>query len=277
MLTSWYLEINVLKNVVIRQLINCFVFPVLLALRQMSPSGYIAEVTNLSPNATEKDVYDFFALCGAIEHVEIVRAGEYACTTYVTFRNSHSLETAVLLSGATIVDQPVCITRWGHNEDDYDLWNHSSWRIEDENSSSSQGAPAIPSAGEAVSLAQDVVKTMAAKGYVLGKDALSKAKAFDESHQVSATAVAKVTELSDRIGLTDKIFAGVEAARSVDQKYHIADTTKSAVSATGRSAVAAANAVVNSSYFSKGAFWLSGALNRAAQAAADLGSRGVNK
>ena len=118
---------------------------------------------------------------------------------------------------------------------------------------------------------------MLARGYVLGKDALSKAKAFDESHQVSATAAARVSEFSDRIGLTDKICAGVEAVKSVDQRYHVSDTTKSAVSATGRTAAAAANAVVNSSYFSKGAFWLSGALSRAAQAAADLGGRGQNK
>ncbi|KAG8366323.1 hypothetical protein BUALT_Bualt17G0067900 [Buddleja alternifolia] len=244
----------------------------------MNPGGYIAEVTSLSPNASEKDVNDFFALCGAIEHVEIVRAGEYACAAYVTFRNSHALETAVLLSGATIVDQPVCITRWGNYEDDYDLWNHSTWRIEDESDQShSQALKVVPSAGEAVSLAQDVVKTMVAKGYILGKDALGKAKAFDESHGVSAAAVAKVAELSERIGLTDKIFAGVEAARSVDQRYHITGTTKSAACATGRTAVSAATAVVNSSYFAKGALWVSGALSRAAQVAGDLGSHGVNK
>lgn len=132
-------------------------------------------------------------------------------------------------------------------------------------------------AGEAVTLAQDVVKTMIAKGYVLGKDALGKAQAFDESHQVSASAAAKVAELSERIGLTDKVFAGVEAVRSVDQKYHIYDTTKSVVSATGRTAAAAATTVVNSSYFSKGALWMSDALNRAAKAAADLGSHGISK
>ncbi|KAL3631135.1 hypothetical protein CASFOL_024119 [Castilleja foliolosa] len=245
----------------------------------MSPSGYTAEVTSLSPNATENDVNDFFAFCGAIELVEIVRAGEYACTAYVTFNNSHALETAVLLSGATILDQPVCITRWGHYEDAYDLWNHSSFKIEDESSTTSEAHAyrIVPSAGEAVTLAQDVVKTIVARGYVLGKDALGKAKALDESHQFSATAVAKVAELSERIGLTDKIFAGVEAARSVDQRYNISGTTKTAMSATGRTAVYAANAVVNSSYFSKGAFWVSGALNRAAQAATDLGSRGMNK
>ncbi|XP_075524395.1 binding partner of ACD11 1-like [Primulina tabacum] len=242
----------------------------------MSRSGYIVEVSSLSPKVTEKDVYDFFAFCGAIEHVEIVRAGERVSTAYVTFRNPHALETAVLLSGATIVDQPVCIARWGNYEDDNNLWNRTSWKIEDD-SSHSQEYKIVPSAGEAVTLAQDVVKTMVAKGYILGKDAFGKAKAFDESHQVSATAMAKVAELSERIGLTDKLFAGVEAARSVNQRYHVSDTTKTAVSATGRTVVSAANAVVNSSYFSKGALWVSGALNRAAQAAADLGNRGVNK
>ena len=128
-----------------------------------------------------------------------------------------------------------------------------------------------------MSLAQDVVKAMVSKGYVLGVGALSKAKSFDESHQVSATATAKVAELSEKIGLTDKIYAGVGAVKSVDERYHIYDTTKSAVAATGRTAAAATNTVVNSSYFSKGALWMSDALSRAAKAAADLGNRDTSK
>ena len=135
----------------------------------------------------------------------------------------------------------------------------------------------MSSAGEAVSMAQEVVKTMLAKGYVLSKDALAKAKDFDESHQVSATATAKVTELTERIGLADKLCAGVEAVKSVDQKYHVSETAMSAASATGRSVTAAANTVVDSSYFSKGALWVSGALSRAAQAAAELGSHGARQ
>uniref|UniRef100_A0A2P2L1H4 Binding partner of ACD11 1 n=1 Tax=Rhizophora mucronata TaxID=61149 RepID=A0A2P2L1H4_RHIMU len=39
----------------------------------MCPGGYTIEVTSLSPKATEEDVYDFFAHCGAIQHVEIIR------------------------------------------------------------------------------------------------------------------------------------------------------------------------------------------------------------
>lgn len=39
----------------------------------MYNGGYTAEVTSLSPKATENDVYDFFSHCGTVEHVEILR------------------------------------------------------------------------------------------------------------------------------------------------------------------------------------------------------------
>ncbi|MBA0614579.1 hypothetical protein Godav_014856, partial [Gossypium davidsonii] len=199
--------------------------------------------------------------------------------------------------GATIGDRSVCISKWGSYGDDSYPWDSSTWKTEEDISSSTLGRfeyvcdfkppiispqvthmhPFVSSPGEAVT----VVKTMLAKGYVLGKDALIKAKDLDESYRVSATAAAKVAELSNRIGLTDKINTSMETVKSVDEKYHVSDITKSvasvtgtavvtAASFTGRTAVAATNAVVNSSYFAKGALWVSGMLNRAAQAAADL-------
>ncbi|XP_022151229.1 binding partner of ACD11 1 [Momordica charantia] len=242
----------------------------------MNPGGYTVEVTGLSPKATEKNVFDFFAFSGAIELVEIVRSGEDACTAYVSFKDAYSQETACLLSGATIVDQRVYITRWGHFDDEFGFWSRpSGHHEEDSRSTSPQRSQFASSAGSAVTMAQEVVKTMLAMGYVLGKDALIKAKAFDESHQVSATAAAKVADLSQRIGLTDMIGAGFEAVKTMDEKYHVSQTTKSAISATGRTAAAAADTVVRSSYFSRAALLMSDALNRAAKVAADLGSRGL--
>ncbi|WCJ20777.1 RNA-binding (RRM/RBD/RNP motifs) family protein [Euphorbia peplus] len=242
----------------------------------MYPGGYTAEVTCLSPRATVKDVSDFFGHCGEIEHVEIIRSGEHACTSYVTFKGAYGLETAILLSGATIVDQRVCITRWGAYIDESFYWNV-------ENNAGTTGIHVSQYAstpGEAVTVAQEVVKTMVAKGYVLGKDALMRAKAFDESHKVSASAAAKVAELSSRIGLTDKIQTSMRTVKSVDEKYHVSDITASAVLVTGtaalvagKAAVAAASAVVNSTYFAKGAVWVSDVLVRAAQAAADIGKK----
>ena len=130
--------------------------------------------------------------------------------------------------------------------------------------------------GEAVTMAQEVVKTMVAKGYVLGKDALIKAKDLDESYGVA--------ELCKKIGLTDTINSSRETFKSVDEKYYVTDITKSAatitgtaaialVTVTGKAAMAAGTAVVNSSYFAKGAHWVSDMLNHAAKAASDLGQR----
>lgn len=247
-------------------------------MKKMNDSGYVVEVIGLPPNVTEKAVYDFFAFSGTIDHVKIFRFGESPSTAYVTFRNAYSQETAVLLSGATILGQRICITAWGQHEEGFQFVSPSR-SYEDETSSNSPPlrSQVVSHGGEAVSFAQDVVKAMLAKGCKLGKDALGKAKAFDESHQVSATAAAKVGELSNRIGLTDKICAGVNAVRSVDERYHVSENTQSAVSAVGRTAAAAANTVVSSSYFSKGALWLSGTLDRAAKAAADLGNRGADR
>ena len=75
---------------------------------------------------------------------------------------------------------------------------------------------------------------MLVEGYVLGKDELIKAKAFDEYHGVSATAAAKIAELSDRIGLTDKIHVGMETVKSVDKKFHVSEITKSAAQSLGQ-------------------------------------------
>ncbi|XP_065878263.1 binding partner of ACD11 1 [Euphorbia lathyris] len=240
----------------------------------MYPGGYTAEVTCLSPKATRSNVYDFFSHCGEIEHVEIIRSGEHASTAYVTFKGAYGLETAILLSGATIVDQRVCIMRWGAYIDDSFYWNV-------ENNVGTTGIHVSQYAstpGEAVSVAQEVVKTMVAKGYDLGKDALMRAKAFDESHKVSTSAAAKVAELSTRIGLTDKIQTSMQTVKSVDEKFRVSDITASAILVTGtaalvagKSVVAAANAVLNSSYVAKGAVWVSDVLVHAAQAAADFG------
>nr|GLL26614.1 binding partner of ACD11 1-like [Ipomoea trifida] len=239
----------------------------------MIVENYTVEVTGLSPNASDKEVYEFFSYCGEIEHLEIIRLSDYVSLAYVTFKEAYGLETALLLSGSAIVDQCVRITRLEEKLDAHDPFFFSRM----DNQSSSQVTHAnefVSTPGEAVTIAQQVVTTMIAKGYVLSQDALAKAKAFDEEHQVSSTAAAKVAELSMKIGLTDKINSGVVAVKSVDEKYHVSEITKNAASYTGKTAIAAAAAVVNSSYFAKGALWVSGILDRAAKATADLGKKG---
>ncbi|XP_042441763.1 binding partner of ACD11 1-like [Zingiber officinale] len=244
----------------------------------MSAGGYTVQVINLSPAATERDLYDFFSFSGAVEHIEIIRSEDHPSTAYVTFKEIRALQTAVLLSGATIIDQPVCITSLGHYDEACSFWDQPSWKVEDDTEfSTARGDHFRTTPREAVTMAQDVVVRMLSTGYQLSKDALSRARAFDESHQVSATAAAKVADLSKRVGLTDTIYAGVDAVRSVDERYHVSETTRTVVSATGRTAAAVTNTVVSSSYFSAGALLVSDVLNRAAKAAADLAKHGNQK
>lgn len=236
--------------------------------------NYTVQVMNLSPNATEQHVRDFFSYSGTVESVELERAGEEAQVAFVTFKEPYAVETAVLLSGATIVDQRVCIVSWGGNEQSFDLWNNPSWRLEHEFEEDPEASYFARTPGEAVTTAQEVVTSMLSKGYVLGKDALSKAKSFDETHQVTASAAAKVASFGKRIGFNDRISAGAEAVRAMENRYHVTEKTKSVLAVAEQTVSSAGTAVVNSRYFSAGALWVSGFLSKAAQAAADLGTKG---
>ena len=74
---------------------------------------------------------------------------------------------------------------------------------------------------------------MLAKGSALRQDAINKAKAFDEKHQLRANASAKVVSFDKRVGLSEKITVGIsivnEKVKSVDQKLHVSDKTMAAL------------------------------------------------
>lgn len=62
----------------------------------MYPGGYTAEVTSLSPKATEKDVYDFFAHCGAIEHVELIRCNSLTLLLVAEIKSTYQLNPKIV-------------------------------------------------------------------------------------------------------------------------------------------------------------------------------------
>ncbi|KZV48997.1 hypothetical protein F511_09593 [Dorcoceras hygrometricum] len=68
------------------------------------------QVKRLSDLATEREIHEFFSFSGEIERVEIRREPGQSKTAFVTFKDARALEIALLLSGATIVDQVVSIT-----------------------------------------------------------------------------------------------------------------------------------------------------------------------
>lgn len=103
-----------------------------------------------------------------------------------------------------------------------------------------------------VSKAQDVVSTMLAKGSALRQDAMNKARAFDEKHQLRANASARVDSFDKRVRLTEKFSVGISAVnekvKSVDQKFQVSDKTTAALMAAERTLNDTGSAVKSSRF-----------------------------
>ncbi|XP_038678654.1 binding partner of ACD11 1-like [Tripterygium wilfordii] len=228
------------------------------------------KVSNVSLGATERDLKEFFSFSGDIEYVELQSDTERSQIAYVTFKDAQGAETAVLLSGATIVDLSVTITL----AEEYKLPPAALAPPVTE-----KETPA--GAQSALRKAEDVATSMLAKGFMLGKDTVNKAKTFDEKHQLTSTASAKVSSIDKKIGLSEKISIGTtvvsDKVREVDQKFQVSEKTKSAYAVAEQKVSTAGSAIMKNRYVLTGASWVTGAFHRVAQAAGDVGQKTKDK
>ena len=93
---------------------------------------------------------------------------------------------------------------------------------------------------------------MLAKGSAIRQDAVNKAKAFDEKHQLRASASAKVISFDRKVGLSEKLTVGIsvvnEKVKSVDQRLQVSDKTMAAIFAAERKINNTGSAVKTSRY-----------------------------
>ncbi|XP_019162683.1 PREDICTED: binding partner of ACD11 1 isoform X1 [Ipomoea nil] len=245
----------------------------------MQENRRTVRVGNLSDLATDREVREFFSFSGEIEHIEIRREQDLYRTAYVTFKDTKALEIALLLSGATIVDQIVNISLAENYVPQPEIQevrifvdNASSIAGETNSPFDEQDKQTSPGSGRKVyvSKAQDVVSSVLAKGSAIGQDAMNKARAFDEKHQLTATASAKVSSFDQKVGLSEKLTVGISAVnqkvKSVDQRLQVSDKTMAALMAAERKINDTGSAVKSSRYVTAGAAWLNGAFTRVAKA-----------
>lgn len=229
------------------------------------------KVCNVSLGASEQDIKEFFSFSGDIEYVEMQSENERAQTAFVTFKDLQGAETAVLLSGATIVDQSVTIAL----APDYKLPPTASAPPPAAENQNTAGA------GSAVQKAEDVVSSMLAKGFILGKDAVNKAKSFDEKMRLTSTATATVASLDQKIGLSEKINMGTtimnDKVKEMDQKYQVSEKTKSAIAAAEQTVSSAGSAIMKNRYVLTGTSWVTGAFNKVTKAAGEVGQKTKEK
>ncbi|XP_072955706.1 binding partner of ACD11 1-like [Typha angustifolia] len=234
-------------------------------------SAKTVKVTNVSLQASQQDVKEFFSFSGDIQYIEMQSEDELSQVAYITFKEIQGAETAMLLSGATIVDMPVVILP----AIDYQLPAAALAPP------TAKDSKPVGAAESAVQKAEDIVSAMLAKGFILGKDALNKAKALDEKHQFTSTATAKVSSLDKTIGFSEKISMGTSAVnekvKEMDQKFQVSEKTKSAIAAAEQKVTTAGSAIMSNRYVLTGAAWVTGAFNKVATAASDVGSKAKEK
>ncbi|KAI3408475.1 RRM domain-containing protein [Psidium guajava] len=222
------------------------------------------KVSNISPNVTDHDIREFFSFSGNIQYVEMRRESESSQFAYVNFKEAQGADTAMLLSGATIADLCVSITP----VDDYHL--------------PPEALPSTPEksqtiGGDAIKKAEDVVSSMLARGFVLGKDAIARAKALDEQHNLTSSASTTVASISSKIGFGEKLGAGTTMVagkvKEMDEKFHVSEMTRSALTIAEQIKVSSSTAgsgIMSNRYVSTGAAWVSSALGTVAKVAEDV-------
>jgi hypothetical protein len=234
------------------------------------PGEHTVRVSNVSLQATEHDIRDFFSFSGEIVHVELQRDADWSQVAFVTFQNADALDTALLLSGATIVDQAVTIIPMeGYvlptaREDDDILegedYNHS-----------------VAPENKATAAITDVLS----RGLVIGKTAATQVKQFDEKHGLSASAIATATTVDQKLGISEKFSAGTSAInqqlRAVDERYQVSEKTKSALAVAEEKVNVAGSAIMKNRYVLTGASWVTGAFSKVAKAAGEVGQKAKDR
>ncbi|KAJ9563724.1 hypothetical protein OSB04_008884 [Centaurea solstitialis] len=202
------------------------------------PETKTVKVSNVSVSVTEKDIWEFFSFSGEIHYIEMKSESETTKHAFVTFKDSEGAETAALLSGATIADYSVSVTP----VENYKLPPEAP-PLTAKDKTQASVTDKDERTREVVQKAEDVVSTMLAKGFVLGKDALRKAKSFDERHQLTTSASITYQNLDQKMGLTKNLSAGRavvgEKMKEVDERYQVTEATKSALAAAEQKAASA--------------------------------------
>lgn len=188
-------------------------------------------VSNISPNATEKTVSDFFSFCGRIVRLNLRKSAtnDGAQEAVVVFETDSAAKTALLLTNALIVDRPITVIPHTQSPADTPAAVPSSTE-----------AGVAPETGPHTSTTEpersktSVIASLVAAGYVLGTDATAKARELDEKHMISLQLKvgaeqikAKANEIDRQLHISEtatlvKTLA-IEKAKEVDDKLHISE------------------------------------------------------
>jgi len=215
-------------------------------------------VSNISPVATEKTVSDFFSFCGRITRLSLNRAASGDVQEAVVFFETDSAaKTALLLTNALIVDRPINVVPHFPAAENAPVIEASAPEVQADITQRPQIAP------DSERSKTSVIVSMLAAGYVLGGDAVTRAREVDEKHMISLQLKvgaeqikAKANEIDNRLHITETATTiknvAVEKAREVDEKLGITEKASVAAAVAKGAAGAVADKVSSNETFAKG-------------------------
>ncbi|KAK1364762.1 Binding partner of ACD [Heracleum sosnowskyi] len=216
------------------------------------------KIGNLSPGASAREIREFFKSSGEIEYIELHSYFEQSQIAYVTFKDSKGADNAARHSGNSILGSAVVITL----ASDHHLPHAAS-------------SSPLASRNDSFRKAEDAFSSILAKGYELSKGALDKAKSFDERHRLTRSTSEKIASINKRIGLSEKVIFGASVVngkvQEVDQKLQVSEKVKSAYATAGQTVTSARSAVMNNEYVNSGTSMVTGAFDKVASAAEEVG------
>jgi len=173
-------------------------------------------VTNISPQATNKTVSDFFAFCGTISSLTMriqPNSAEKVQEAIIEFSQEAATKTALLLTNALIIDRPINVARYTgefpKTEEEQKAQNVRQYK-----DSEIENKPHEVPAGQRSQTS--VIASLIAAGYELASGTLETAKAYDEKYAVTGSIRASA----------DTVVNAVKAKTSeIDAQYHISETT----------------------------------------------------
>jgi len=200
-------------------------------------------VSNISPSANEKTVSDFFSFCGKISKLFLTKTeGSDTSVAVVQFETDSAAKTALLLTNALIIDRPITVVGYhtgGAEEKEKPVEQAPSDAVISQNTQVpdnkiTQREFGVPDEQRSKT---SVVASLAAAGYILGQDALEKAKELDEKHMISLQAKvavesvkAKLHEIDLSYGISEKATSlqkqATDKVKQLDEQYKISDKAK---------------------------------------------------
>jgi len=202
----------------------------------MATPTYAVIVSNISPNANEKTVSDFFSFCGKILKLYLDKEeGKDTFRAIVEFETESASKTALLLTNALIVDRPITVNPYPPK--DVQMQEPSS--------------PPTPVPVEHITQRDfgnvkdeertktSILASMVASGYVLASDALHKAKQYDDDHNITLQLKVgveqlkvKAHEIDQQYKLSEKAAAvkekATEQAKKLDEEFKISEKASNA-------------------------------------------------